>query len=330
MKAKHARMLIASRVARWLASIEDETVRILAEANTIVTGGCITSMLLNEEVKDFDIYFRTQEAAFAVAKYYVERFKKNPPTLFAKNRGEVQISVEKHPDRVKLIVMSAGIAGESGAENYEYFETLPGDAGDDAIQQFTAQAMQNVTGLDEHADGVIDEESNKPSADKEKSEEEKKLPRYRPVFLSSNAITLSDKIQIVTRFFGEPSEIHDNYDFVHCCNYWTSWEKKLVLRQDALEAILAKELRYVGSKYPICSVIRARKFIKRGWNINAGQYLKMAFQIAELDLTRIDVLEEQLVGVDAAYFSQLIDALRKRNADTVDSSYVTTLLDRIF
>ena len=34
-------------------------------------------------------------------------------------------------------------------------------------------------------------------------------------------------------------------------------------------------------------MIRTRKFLKRGWHINAGQYLKMCFQISELDLSDI-------------------------------------------
>jgi hypothetical protein len=57
-----------------------------------------------------------------------------------------------------------------------------------------------------------------------------------------------------------------------------------VLRAEALESILTKELRYVGSRYPLCSVIRTRKFLARGWTINAGQYVKMCFQISQLDL----------------------------------------------
>src|SRR3546814_939057 len=56
-------------------------------------------------------------------------------------------------------------------------------------------------------------------------------PTYRPVFMSTNAITLSDKIQIVLRFYGEADAIHENYDFVHCTNYWTSKDANLTLRQ---------------------------------------------------------------------------------------------------
>jgi hypothetical protein len=46
--------------------------------------------------------------------------------------------------------------------------------------------------------------------------------------------------------------------------------------------------------------------IQRGWTVNAGEILKMLFQVSELDLKNIEVLEEQLIGVDVAYFSLLI------------------------
>ena len=112
---------------------------------------------------------------------------------------------------------------------------------------------------------------------------------YHPVFLSTNAITVANKVQLVLRFYGEPEDIHKNYDFIHCTNYWASWTGDLTLHKEALESLLSRELRYVGSKYPICSVFRLRKFIKRNWTINAGQILKMAYQISELDLTDVKV-----------------------------------------
>ena len=152
--------------------------------------------------------------------------------------------------------------------------------------------------------------------------------------MSSNAITLSGKIQIVIRFYGDPEEIHQHYDYVHCTNYWTSKEGELVLKQPALEALLARELIYVGSKYPIASMIRTRKFINRGWTINAGQYLKMAYQVHKLDLNDPNVLEDQLTGVDVAYFLQLIDALRSHKEAHPDFvlnyGYLATIIDKMF
>lgn len=185
--------------------------------------------------------------------------------------------------------------------------------------------------------GVASEEGAESFYDEEPREDmpdDEMKGKYRPVFLSDNAITLSNKVQLVIRFFGDPDEIHKNYDFVSCTNYWTSKDNKLTLRPAALESILTKELIYTGSLYPLCSVIRTRKFIKRGWHINAGQYLKMCFQISQLDLTDVEVLHEQLTGVDALYFFEVIDHIRDRQEKDPDFvltvSYLTEIVDRIF
>jgi hypothetical protein len=169
----------------------------------------------------------------------------------------------------------------------------------------------------------------KPLIEKE-SEEEK----YQPKFISTNAVTLTDSVQIVIRFFGEPKQIHDNFDFVHCTNYWLSDNRKLYLKKRALECIITKRLIYVGSRFPVCSVIRTRKFVKKGWYIDAGQFLKMVFQASELDLTNIDTLEDQLTGVDTAFFEPVINWIRKEKEKNdnfkLDNQYLVKVVNRIF
>lgn len=287
MKGKTIKAVIAKKMEDWFKSIEDESIRLLARKNVFVTGGCIASMLLREKVNDFDVYFRTKEAALAIANYYVPRF-----TIKKRNGIECGISVVEDGERIKIVVKSGG----------EYVSEVMQDPG--AIQDASED-------LKEASNDVSD-------------------GGYRPVFMSTNAITLSGKVQIVLRFYGEPEEVHKNYDFVHCTNYWTSWDRDLVLHKDALESLLARELRYVGSKYPICSVFRLRKFIGRGWTVNAGQILKMAFQISELDLHDMKVLEDQLTGVDVAYFVELIDKLKEKDPAKVNAAYLVEILDRMF
>ena len=53
------------------------------------------------------------------------------------------------------------------------------------------------------------------------------------------------------------------------------------------------------------------KYLERGYHINAGQYVKMCFQLNELDLKDVKVLEDQLTGVDTAYFKMMVDAIQK-------------------
>lgn len=172
----------------------------------------------------------------------------------------------------------------------------------------------------------------------DESEDEKKKGKdtspYRPVFLSANAITLDGGIQLVTRFYGEPEEVHKNFDFVHCTNIYFPYKKELKLNPKALESFIFKELQYVGSRYPIASILRSRKFINRGWKINAGQYLKMVFQLQKFDLTNPYVLEDQLNGVDLLYMTAITDKIRKdteENPDMeIDGAYLVTVVEKIF
>lgn len=330
MKKKTINKVINAKFDDFLKSITDEGVRNMVEANSIITGGCIASMLLKEPVNDYDLYFTNKETTKAVAQYYVNQFKEIAKLKF-KDGHDIEMSVmdgdEKvehgagsqsfqEAGRIKIYIKSAGIAGEKGDNDYQYFESRPPDEGEDYVDS----VVESVTELDET---YIDESAKE---------------KYRPVFMSANAVTLSDKIQIVIRFYGDPDNIHQHYDYIHCTNYWTSKDRKVTLKQEALEALMARELVYVGSKYPLCSIIRTRKFIKRGFTINAGQYLKMAFQVSKLDLTDINVLEDQLIGVDAAYFGQLIDGLKKhinkkkeeKEDFQLDYGYLATIIDKIF
>ena len=304
--------VMSRKVDEWLGSITDESVRKLARENSIVTGGSIANLLIGERVKDYDIYFRDKETTKAVAEYYVKQFNADHPEWEDDNSKTEPPRVVDEKGRIKIWVKSAGIAGEQQTSGYEYFEDSP----DEAAQEYVENVLSEA-----------DDTDSEPLDDSVRK-------KYRPVYMSANAITLSDKVQLVVRFYGEPEDIHKNYDFVHCMNYWTSWDRKLTLEPRALESLLSRQLQYQGSLYPVCSVIRTRKFMQRGWYINAGQYLKMCFQISGLDLSNLDVLEEQLTGVDAAYFRQVIDYCRERQEREPefkpDGPYLVSIIDRIF
>ncbi len=321
MRAIMVKAVLDRKIKEWIDSIDDEKVKQLCRDNTIVTGGAIPSLLISEEVNDFDIYFRNKETTLAVAHYYVDKFKENPPPKFADGRN-IEIFIDaKKDDRVSIVIKSAGVASEDDPETYGYFESQSPENNEAYINDVAA-----ILNKDEPVKDDTEEQT--------KEKKKKKKSKYRPIFITGNAITLSDRIQIVTRFFGEPDVIHTNFDFVHCTCYWDSKTKELVLPPAALESILTKHLHFVGSKYPICSIIRIRKFIKRGWNITAGQILKMCLHLNELDLTDMLTLQEQLIGVDTAYFQTLIDMLKtekEKNTELkLDSMYICKIIDTIF
>ena len=311
MKAKTIRLVLRRKIKAWLDTIKDEDLRAACAKEAIVTGGSIASMLLGEDVNDYDIYFRTKETVRRVADYYVSEFAE---VRKAKGGVGVDVFVEElkdtlGKDRVRIVVKSAGVIGAEDDVAYDYFESRPpAEAGDylsDVLE------IANEGGDTIEAGGLGAEQ-------------------YTAAYLSSNAVSLSGKIQLILRFYGEPDEIHESYDFAHCMNYFENGTSTLTLRPDALEALLSRSLTYRGSQYPLCSIIRARKFIERGWRINAGQFVKMAMQLNEMDLTKFDVLEEQLTGVDVAYFQEVISKLKEKGQERVDATYLIELIDRMF
>ena len=292
MRKKSIEFVLMNKFNEWVNSIKDENVQSLVRKNTIITGGAIASLFLDEKVNDFDLYFKNKLTAEAVAKYYVTLFLEN-------NKCQNKIKVLTTEDRVQIRIQSAGMATPSGS-GYQYFEQTERNEAANYLELAFMKAEQET-------------------------EEE-----YQPVFLSQNAITLSNQVQLIIRFYGNAKTIHENFDFDHCMNYWDSETGNLTTRKKSLESLLARELVYGGSKYPICSVVRTRKFIKRGWTINAGQYLKMMWQIKDLNLEDYAVLEDQLIGVDTAYFSELLQVLKGKNLKDIDSTYLAQLIDKIF
>lgn len=163
-----------------------------------------------------------------------------------------------------------------------------------------------------------------------KAETEKE---YDPIFISDNAITLSNDIQLIVRFFGDVDEIHSNFDFIHATCSFIPSTNKLTLPPKALMSLLSGDLYYSGSKYPVCSLFRLRKFISRGWKITGGQILKIALQVSDLNLNDVDVLRDQLVGVDTLYFLSIIDIINKKKDDAnfiIDNSYLSGVIDKVF
>lgn len=296
MNSKNIAKALKAKLDDWLKNIEDDEIKKVIKDNAIITGGALVSLLQGEQPNDYDMYFKTKESCEKVARYYAAIWNKAHP-----DKNTVTIMTDEI-GRITAFIRSSGIAAEDGE-----------------------------SGIDDNSEPSGETEPDVSETEQEQKEEK---PKYRPRYFSTNAISLSDKIQLVIRFYGSVDEIHTNYDFVHCTCSYDYKENKVNLPARALEAIINKELYYTGSKYPLCSIIRSRKFIMRGWHINAGQYLKMCLQLNELDLKDFNVFKDQLAGVDSAYFSMAIEELaKKKEADPgfeVDNTYLFEIINRIF
>jgi hypothetical protein len=127
----------------------------------------------------------------------------------------------------------------------------------DRIQCFISSKGIETDSEDAETSGISDE--TEPYVESPTINEDK--PKYRPVFFSTNAISLSDKIQLVIRFYGSPEEIHKNYDFVHCTCCYSFFDNELTLPSRALESIINKELYYItNATYPkLMSALKKKK-----------------------------------------------------------------------
>mgnify|MGYP001597116965 CR=1 FL=1 len=284
MQIKTIRKNIQNKMDQWLNTITDEKLRTSVKNSLLVSGGCITSLLLGEDVNDYDIYIQKRDVLLKLVQYYTNSYT-GVQVLDGKNKQEL----------INYLGQRTGIYAIS-VRNLQV----------DQIKIFIENNGGKAVNLDMKDKGT-----------------------YLPMFFSPNAITLHDNIQIVIRFHGDANEIHKNFDFVHATNYFT-YKEGLVTNKEALESILTKQLKYMGSLYPLTSILRMKKFVKRNWNINAGEVLKIMFQISELNLKDPDILEEQLIGIDVAYFSLLIKLLRDIPAEERTQHLYNTLIDRVF
>lgn len=343
MKPSTIKLVLRKKLNNWLNTITDDRVRALASRDCIVTGGAITSMLLGENINDYDIYFATRETTLAVAGYYIGVFNETNGSLATSAskscNPQLREGIRKNckgeeENRILIYIQSSGVASEQQSE-YQYFESKPEAAEDDFVaslaptfenddlyKQFTGDPIGTTEEM--HADL-----HTKVPVVSAEGKVTKQLLRYRPVFMSENAITLTDKVQLVIRFYGSPESIHTNYDYIHCMCWYRLHSDELSLPQEALTAILSKTLVYKGSLYPLASIFRIRKFIERGWRITAGQLLKIMFQISQINLSDKDVMREQLLGVDQAYMNELLGVLAQTDGK-IDATYLAKVIDNVF
>ena len=114
MNRKIIKGILNKKLNDWTSTIEDPIVQELARKNTIVTGGAIASLLLGEEVKDFDLYFKNKETTLAIANYYVNNFNDSKKSKIAEVKCVTDLMGE---DRVKIVISSRGVAVEDGKES---------------------------------------------------------------------------------------------------------------------------------------------------------------------------------------------------------------------
>ena len=293
MQKKTIHRIIKKKMQAWLDTLPLALAK-KVKPQILVSGGSIASLFLREPVNDYDVYIQDMDVLLELAEHYA----KDHQVICYDGRQREEYLKEREDD-AKL----KSTFGEDLSEYTVFLKSLAHDQIKLGVPD--AGLKPTIKGIEEIPDDV-----------------------YIPVFMSQNAISLTNDVQIVTRFSGDHNEIHKNFDFIHATNYWT-FDQGVVVNLEAIESLLTKQLYYQGSLYPLTSVIRMKKFILRGWKISAGEILKMLFQTSLLDLKDPVVLADQLMGVDIAYFGILIKVLQTSGKE-ITNKHMMEAIDTVF
>lgn len=114
-------------------------------------------------------------------------------------------------------------------------------------------------------DAVVSMYKNDPAYKDEVSEWDEKY-RDAPVgqkMITENAVTLKNKLQLITKHFGEPQELRKSFDFVHCMPYYDSRDGKLYISREQYDLCVNKLLKVNNQNAVIDR--RIEKFTSKGW-----------------------------------------------------------------
>lgn len=150
------------------------------------------------------------------------------------------------------------------------------------------------------------------------------LAGMAPAFVSNAAVSYKEKgtrFQLISKIYGTPEQIIKRFDFTisMAALEVTDEEQEFVMHPYFLEHLAGRLLVFDrDAQYPIASLWRAVKFVKRGYHLPAMEILKMVLRCRELQLSTYNDVADQLDGVDAIYLKELTDSLRAQGGELMD------------
>lgn len=135
------------------------------------------------------------------------------------------------------------------------------------------------------------------------------------------------RYQFVKVLTGTLRNVIDNFDFTICMAAW-SQQHGFLLDESFLHHLSQRRLVFnIKAAYPICSLYRARKFIKRGFTMNGIEAIKLGLTIQNLDLSSYADLRKQLMGIDTMFLKDLTDSLKGQEQKEYDKKEFFEMLD---
>jgi len=120
------------------------------------------------------------------------------------------------------------------------------------------------------------------------------------------------RVQLIKRIYGKPCEVIGRFDYTICMAAYLPMSGEIILGNNFLYHLSGKELHYHIGEYPLASLWRAKKYLKKGFNFPAVEIIKLALTINNLNIKDYKELKEQLEGIDTLFLMDLTNALLKQ------------------
>jgi len=123
---------------------------------------------------------------------------------------------------------------------------------------------------------------------------------------------------VLPDLFGDPADIFKCYDFTVCMGAYQFFAdpalqptEGFVFGDDFFKHIGQRRLVFhTGTMFPICSMLRVMKYIKRGFYITGMEILKIGLSVHSLKINTYADLRRQLQGIDTAFLADLTTQMK--------------------
>jgi hypothetical protein len=118
------------------------------------------------------------------------------------------------------------------------------------------------------------------------------------------------RVQLVKVLTRTPAEVISSFDFT-VCQAAFDLDDGFIFGEDFFRHLAQRRLVFnINAQYPICSLYRARKFIKRGFSLSGIEAIKLGLCIHSLEINTYADLRKQLMGIDTLFLKDLTDSLK--------------------
>jgi hypothetical protein len=135
------------------------------------------------------------------------------------------------------------------------------------------------------------------------------------------------RVQLVKVLTRTPAEVISSFDFT-ICQAGFDLDDGFIFGEDFFQHLAQRRLVFnIKAEYPICSLYRARKFIKRGFSLSGIEAIKLGLCIHSLEINTYADLRKQLMGIDTMFLRDLTDSLKGQDEKQYNLNEFLATLD---